>query len=104
MRVLSLESLDERGGLGCDRAQLAAVDPWLGGERRESIAAIAQGPLQQRVHRDLAPGGVGNVIEARGDLLGAARQLAARQRFEHERGDESVTEESDFFGFVIHRV
>ena len=43
----------------------------LGDKRGQSVAAIAQGPIQQRVHRDLAAGGMGNVVEAGGDLLGA---------------------------------
>ena len=104
MRVLALEPFDEGGGFRGDGAHLAAVLARLGGQGGESVAAIAQGPLQQRVDRDLAAGGVGDVVEAGGDLLGAACQLAAGQRFQHQRGDETVTEEGDFFGFVvIHR-
>ena len=38
----------------------------------------------------------------RGDLLGAARQLAARECFEHERSNESVAEQGNLFGFVVH--
>ena len=103
MRVLALEPLDEGGGFRRDGARLAAILTRLGDKRGESVAAITQRPIQQRVHRDLAARGMGDVVEARGDFLGAARQFAAWQRLQHQRGDESVTEECDFFGFVFHR-
>ena len=73
----------------------------LGVQRGEAVTAIAQGPLQQRVHRDLAAGGVRNVVETSGDLLGAPGQFAARQGLQHQRRDESVSEQSDLFGFVV---
>ena len=44
----------------------------------------------------------GNVVEAGGDLLGAAGEFAAGQRFQHQRRDQAVTEQRDFFGFVVH--
>jgi hypothetical protein len=47
---------------------------------------------------------VRKVVEAGGDLLGVPRQFAARQSFQHQRGDESVAEQGDLFGFVVHRV
>ena len=47
---------------------------------------------------------MGNVVEAGGDLLGAAGEFAAGQRFQHQRRDEAVTEQRDFFGFVVHGV
>jgi hypothetical protein len=38
-------------------------------------------------------------------FLGAPRQFATRQGFQHQRGDESIAEQRDLFGFiVIHRV
>jgi hypothetical protein len=104
MRVLAFEPFDERGGFGCDGALLTAVQAWFGSERGESIAAITQRPLQQGVHRNLTARGVRNVVEAGGDLLGAPRQFAARQRFQHQRCDKSVAEQCDVFGFVVHRV
>src|ERR1017187_9195297 len=105
MRVLAFEPFDERGSIGCDGALLTAVQAWLGSERGESIAAITQRPLQQGVHRDRAARGVRNVVKAGGDLLGAPRQFAARQRFQYQRGDESIAEQGDLFGFVVvHRV
>ena len=39
---------------------------------------------------------------AGGDLLGAAGEFAAGQRFQHQRCDQPVTEQGDFFGFGIH--
>jgi hypothetical protein len=39
---------------------------------------------------------------ARGDLFGASREFAARQRFEHQRRDQTVTEQGEFFSFAIH--
>ena len=92
MRVLALEPFDQRGGFWCDDARLAAILARLGRERGETVAAVAQGPVQQGVHRDLRGAGVRNVVEARGDLLGAAGQFATRQRFQHQRGDQSITE------------
>ena len=38
-----------------------------------------------------------------GNLLGAAGEFAARQRLQHQRGDQPVAEQGDFFGFGIHR-
>jgi hypothetical protein len=87
VRVLALEPFDERGGLRRDGARLSAVLARLGSERSESVAAIAQRPLEQSVHRHLAAHGVRNVVEAGGDLLGAPRQFAARQGFQYQRGD-----------------
>jgi hypothetical protein len=45
-----------------------------------------------------------NVVESGGDLVSAAGEFAAGQRFQHQRRDQSVTEEGDFFGFVVHGV
>ena len=39
---------------------------------------------------------------AGGDLLGAAGEFAAGQRFQHQRRNQSVAEQGDFFGFGIH--
>ena len=39
---------------------------------------------------------------AGGDLLGAARELAARQRFQHQRCDQPIPKQSDFLGLGIH--
>ena len=90
MRVGTFETLDERGRFGRDYALLAAIQARLGMERGESVAAVAQRPLKQRVHRHLAASGVRNIVKAGGDLLGAPRQFAARQSFQNQRGDESV--------------
>lgn len=43
-----------------------------------------------------------NLVVAGGDLLGAAGELAAGQRFQHQWRNQSVTEQGDFFGFGIH--
>jgi two-component system LytT family response regulator len=52
-------------------------------EHDKAIAAVAQGPFQQCVHRDLAARGMRDVVEARGDLLGAACEFAARESFQY---------------------
>ena len=83
MRVLALEPFNEGGGFRRHGAGLSAVLTRFGRQRGQSVAAIAQGPIQQRVHRDLAAGGMGNVVEAGGDLLRAAREFAAGQRLQH---------------------
>ena len=104
VRVFAFETLDEGGGFRRDGAELTAVLTGLGGEGGESIAAITQGPLQQRIDGDLAASGEGDVEETGGDLLGASCQFTAWQRFQNEGGDEAVAEEGDFLGFVvIHR-
>ena len=104
MRVLAFEPFDEGGGVRRDGAGLPAVLTRFGRQGGESVAAVAQRPIQQRVHRDLAAGGMRNVVEAGGDLLRAAREFAAGQRLQHQGRDETVTEERDLFGFVVHRV
>ena len=72
MGVFAFQAFNQRGGFRGDGAQLAAVVARFGSERVESIAAIAQRPVQQRVHRHLPARGMGNVVDTRGDLLGAA--------------------------------
>src|SRR6185437_3718434 len=104
MRVLAFESFDESGGVRCDGAGLPAVLTRLGRQSFQSVAAIAQGPVQQCIHRDLAAGGMRNVVEAGGDLLRAAREFAAGQRLQHQGRNQTVTEERDFFSFVVHGV
>src|SRR5260370_12002726 len=47
---------------------------------------------------------MGNVVEAGGDLPSAPGEFAAGQRFQHQGGNQAVTEERDFFGFVVHGV
>src|SRR5215470_4864829 len=56
MRVLAFEPFDESGSVRCDGAGLSAILARLGRQGGESVAAVAQGPIQQRVHRDLAAG------------------------------------------------
>ena len=103
IRVLAFEAFDESGGFGRDSAGLSAILARFGRQGFQSVAAIAQGPIQQRVHRDLAAGGMRDVVEAGGDLLRAAREFAARQRLQHQRRNQPVTKQRDFFDFVVHR-
>src|SRR5262249_56573181 len=58
---------------------------------------------QQRVHRDLAAGGMRDIVEAGGDLLRTAREFAPRQRLQHQKSNEAVTKQRDFFSLVVHR-
>src|SRR6266849_4412372 len=103
-RVLAFEPFDQRGGFRRDGAHLPAVLPRFGDQRGESVLAIAKRPVQQRVHRQRAAAGIRDVVEAGGDLLSASCQFTAGQCFQYQRRNESVTEQSGFFGFVIHRV
>src|SRR5215208_2593223 len=43
-----------------------------------------------------------DLVVAGGNLLCAAREFPAGQRFQHKRCDQPVTEQGDFFGFGIH--
>src|SRR5580658_7907856 len=104
MRVLAFEPFDESGGLGRDGASLSTILARFGRQGFESVAAIAQGPIQQRVHRDLAAGGMRKVVEAGGDLLRAACEFAAGQGLQHQGRNQPVTKERNFFGLVVHRV
>jgi hypothetical protein len=45
-----------------------------------------------------------HVVEAGGDLRRAAREFAAGQRLQHQRRNQPVTKERDFFSLVVHRV
>jgi hypothetical protein len=78
MGVLALEPFDEGSDFRCDRTSLPAILSRLGRQRGQSVAAIAEAPIQQRVHRNLATGGMGNVVEAACDLLRAPGEFAAR--------------------------
>jgi hypothetical protein len=44
------------------------------------------------------------VVEAGGDLLGAAREFAAGQRLQHQGRNQPVAKQRDFFGLVVHDV
>jgi hypothetical protein len=81
--VLALEAFDEVGELGRDGARLAAVLARLRRERLETAVAIAQCPVQQRVHGNRRALGSGDLVLAGGDLLGAASQFAAGQCFQN---------------------
>jgi len=37
------------------------------------------------------------------DRFGAPGEFSARQSLQHQRGDEGITEQSDFFGLGVHR-
>ena len=102
MRVFALEAFDQIGQLRGDGARLAAVLPRLGRQRFEAAVAVAERPIQQRIDRNRGAFGIRNVVVAGGDLLGAAGEFAAGQSFEHQRGDQAVAEQGEFFGFGIH--
>src|ERR1039457_4415386 len=72
MRVLALEAFDEGSDFRRDGTGLSAILARLGRQRGQAVAAIAEAPIQQRVHRDLAAGGMGDVVEAGGGGLGGA--------------------------------
>jgi hypothetical protein len=83
MWVLALEPFDEGGGVRGHGAGLSAILTRFGRQRGQSVAAIAQSPIQQRVHRDLAAIGIWDVVEAGGHFLRAACEFSARQRLQH---------------------
>jgi len=83
MRVLALEPFNEGGGFRRHGAGLSAVLTWFGRQCGQTVAAIAQRPVQQCVDRDLAAGGMGDVVEAGGEFLRAACEFAARQRLQN---------------------
>lgn len=86
-RAFALEPFDERGEFGSDGAQLAAILARFGVKCGQSVATVAQSPLQQSVHRHLPARGIRKVVEARGDVLSALRQFAARERFQDQRSN-----------------
>ena len=90
MRVFALETFDEAGQLGGHGARLAAVLARFRSEGLEAAIAITRRPVEQRIDRDGAAFGIGNVVVAGGDLLGTAREFAACERFEHQRRDQEV--------------
>ena len=47
---------------------------------------------------------MGDVVEAGGDLLRAAREFAAGQRLQHQGRNQPVAKERDFFGFGVHEL
>jgi len=104
MWVFALEAFDEAGQLWCDGARLATVLARFGGEGLEAAVAVARRPVEQRIDRDGAAFRIGDVVVAGGNLLGAAREFAAGQRLQHEWRDQTIAEQGNFFGFVIHPV
>src|SRR2546425_13280190 len=102
MRVLTLEPFDEGGGFRRHGAGLSAVLTRFGRQCGQSVAAIAQRPVQQRVHRDLAAGGGGNVIEAGGGVGGRAGGVVPRGRFQKKGGEGARTEQGGLFRVLVH--
>ncbi len=102
MRVLALQPFDQIGELRGDGAGLSPVLPRLGRQSFEAAVAIAERPFQQRIDGNGGALGAGNLVVASGDLLGATGEFAARQRFQHQRRDQPVAKQGDFFGSGIH--
>ena len=102
MRIFAFEAFDEVGELRGDGARLAAILAGLRRQGFEAAVAVAQRPIQQRIDGNGGAFGIGDVVVAGGDLFGAAGEFAARQRFQHQRRDQAVAEQGEFFGFGIH--
>lgn len=102
VRVLALEPFNQFGRGGGDGACLPTILPGFGDQARKSVLAIAARPLQHGFRTHRAAAGMRDVILARGDLLSASGEFAARQGFQDQRRDDAITEEGDFFGFVLH--
>ena len=102
MRVFAFEAFDQVGELRGNGAGLAAVLARLGSQGLEAAVAVAERPIQQRIDGNRGALGIGDVVVAGGDLLGAAGEFAAGSDSKHQRGDQPVAEQGDFFGFGIH--
>ncbi len=103
MRVLAFEAFDEVGELRVMARDWPRSWRGLGASASKPPRAIAQRPIQQGIHRNRSAFGIGNVVVAGGNLLGAAREFAAGQGFEHQRRNQAVAKQGEFFGFGIHR-
>jgi hypothetical protein len=102
VRIFALEAFDQIGELRGDGARLSPVLPGLRRQGFEAAVAVTERPFQQRIHGDRGAFGMRDLVVAARDLLGAPREFAAGQRFQHERRDQSIAEQGDFFGFGIH--
>jgi hypothetical protein len=83
MRIFTLQAFDQVGELGSDGARLTAVLARFGGQGIEAAAAIAERPLEQSIDRNGYALGIGDVVLAGGNLLGAAGEFTAGKGFEH---------------------
>ena len=92
MRILTFEAFDEIGELRGDGARLSPIQPGLRRQGFEAAVAVTERPLQQRIDRNRGAFGMRNLVVARGDLLSAAGEFAAGQRFQHQRRDQSIAE------------
>src|SRR6266550_3750357 len=102
MRVLALETFDEAGQLRSDGAGLSAVLARLGSQGLETAVAITQRPIEQRIDGNRRSFRMRDVVGASGDFLGTAREFAAGKTFDHQRRDQPVAKQGQFFGFGIH--
>src|SRR4029453_1007878 len=102
MRVLTFESFDQAGQWGSDGARLASVLTCLGCESFETTPAVTRGPVEQGIDRNCPAFGIRDVVEAGGDLLSAACEFSARQCFQHQRSNQTIPEQGEFFGFGVH--
>ena len=77
MRILALEPFNEAGQLRGDSARDAAVLARFGRQGLETTLAVAQRPAQQGIDGDPGPLGIGEVVVAGSDLLGATAKSPA---------------------------
>src|SRR5438045_4691056 len=85
MRILALEGFDETGQLRRDGAGLSTVLARLGSQCFETAVAVTQRPIEQRIDGNRRSFRMGDVIGARGNLLGTAREFAAGKTFNENR-------------------
>jgi hypothetical protein len=102
VRVFAFETFDEVGELRGKGARLAAVLPRFGRQGLETIGAVAERPIQQRIDGNRNAFGIGDVVVTGGNLLGTAGKFSAGQSFEHQRGNEAVSKQGEFFSFGVH--
>src|SRR5260370_34229673 len=58
--------------------------------------------MQEGINANHRPFGMGDVVGAGGDLLGAACEFATGKTLNDQRCDQAVTKQGQFFGFGIH--
>jgi hypothetical protein len=102
MWVLAFQPLDQLGQLWGNDTWLSTIASRLGSQGGKATAAIAPGPVQQGVNRKRSALGVRDLVLARRDLLGPAREFAAGQDLQNQGSDECIAEQCDFFSSRIH--
>src|SRR5438270_678908 len=100
--VLSFQSFDQLGQLWGEGARLPAVPTGLRRQGGKTTTAIPQCPVEQGIDREGGALGIRDLITSRSNFLCSSCELSTRQGLQNQRGDQSVAEEGNFFGFCVH--